>query len=182
MQDDEDRVGLELIPGMLTALEEGRTDDAISLATVLLEEQDARVAVLAVAQVALFMHANPTMPLGQLGLMMMPGVELTESRIDGEVIADILSIIEGTAADGSRTPEAEELLAQFDRRPGSSRLVSHLVMLNRLVVSNMKVQMIAPIMSKRSPEAAEAFAMAHARAVLLQQEPPNVFSQEWDDQ
>ncbi|MGZ5415493.1 MAG: hypothetical protein ACXWDC_10415, partial [Aeromicrobium sp.] len=108
------------------------------------------------------------MPLGQLGLMMMPGVELTESRIDGEVIADILSIIEGTAADGSRTPEAEELLAQFDRRPGSSRLVSHLVILNRLLVANMKLQMIAPIMSRRSPEAAEAFAMAHARAVLLQ--------------
>lgn len=173
-----------LIPGVLMALEDDRTTDAVLLVQQLLEEHPAEMAVLQVAVAANLLHANPSMSLKQLSttLSMPGGIDVDRSGLEnGRIALEILDVIEGMTGPGEPSEEGQAILERFDHRPGSATIMEWLCKVVDLLLQNMMLQEVAVKSGLRSMKSARQYSFDHVRAVMSSEPPPNVFSADYDD-
>lgn len=177
------------IPGILIAIREDRTEDALELIETLVDERGAKIAVFAVAQIALMLHDSPNMPLKTLAAMMAAhdnGYDLTSDEVYGfDIMAELLTIAESRASDAEDTDEIREILARYDHRPGSAVWANAAVSIMNTLLAAFRLQAFTPFASMRTLESMERAAFAAAREVAAgngQEAFDRVlFSPEWND-
>lgn len=183
--DEFDESPMALLPGIISAVREDRSNDAEALADDLLDRcGDDVSAVLAVASFADFLHQHPEVPIEQVGMMISAhaaGMELTIDQTDGELVAELLDVIADITANNEPSAESQQVLDRWGSRYSSTALFGLLCRAVAIMLDDMKLQMSAPLAGLRSPEAAQRFAIADARSVLVDGRELNLFDSNWND-
>lgn len=173
----------ELLPGIVEAVGEGRLDDALTLAEIVLDDLEPAPALIAMASLAGILHRQPNMSLRAVAAIMHGDddaeVDVEEKRT-GTVIDELLAIVEARAANGGAdTAESEALLQRFDYYPGSSRLaatqVSMIVTLLGAVAEQYAYKaVVGETTFGREPEEITAAAVRFTRAVFTSEDPESL--------
>ncbi|MCM0618781.1 hypothetical protein [Nocardioides bruguierae] len=187
---------MALCAAAITALHKQDHDALAEVANLVAEEMDPGHIVTTMASLALLLHRSPDMGPESLTFMLnaqASGAYLGEGEKDGFLGEEFLDLLEDSMAaqlrdhpDGGEddlfSEQGEQLLALYDRRPGSSVIVRMGVVAASTMLINLLLEMYTPgLQKRRSPEAATKYALLAARAALRREPIPNVFSAEWDD-
>ena len=140
----------ELVPAILAAVNENRLDDFIVLSETLVEECDDNP-IKAIAELAIaanFLHRHPSIPLGLVAVMNQDDLD-EGSILEGDVMLEVLDIIEGLDDAGQPSAAGQEILARFDLRPGSSTVMGNIIRIFSILLSTMQMQIL---LNRHSPD------------------------------
>ena len=186
MNDDSANQGHATALDIVSAAQDERYADARDAAgqRMLSLSDDPIVALLHMAVVAKLLHCtDPAMPLEVL-VQIGAGVEPDLASLTlGDASEELLDLY-ANWDDASDRPSAASagMLAAWEKRPHSAELFEQYVRVTRTLMANLKLQMLPMIAGRRSPDAAERYAIEATRAAVRREPVPGVFGTEYDDQ